>query len=1237
MNLVSHQHFGLDAQFAPLCLLCLPNRWKGPVRSPLIHLLGNASSLQTEVDDSHPSHTTLMKRATHPCACSSNLEATTVKSIFQCKFRPQALLTALLLLLALGRQSSGQATTGQILGQVTDPTGAVVRGATISATDEQKGVTFNGVSDGAGNYIVLSVPPGLYSVTASATGFAEAKFTHAELVIDQHMELNFHLKVGTAAASIEINEAPPALQTQSAEVGTTISGDTIVDLPLLGRNFYGLTTLVPGVATYGQTNALNLSVSGQREFSNSVQLDGIESTTNRTQDITITPNVDSVEEFKVITASYNAEFGNAAGGVLEVQTKAGTNHIHGDAFEFFRPNFLTSKSPIPGDPAPQPNSILKQHNFGGTVGGPIKKDRAFLFAAYEGLRNTNAFTELDSTIPFGLVNVTPSGSVDLSGLVDPNAGQPGGPPAGTTDPIFDPNYTIENCSNGTCPAAQQFPGNVIPASRVSQAGLNTLLDFFPKPNLPGTNNGWFKNYQVFSPVTDQNNKVDSRFDIVLSNKDRLYSVYHWYDDNDLVTDPYHGHTVVPGAGDADQANHELDGAQSLSLTYDHIFSPTALNEFRFGYLNYHQQQESLLDGTDYSTKYGWGNVAVPGFPATDAYPYIDLADGYLAGGSTYKPFRILDQNYQFTDAFTWSGLKGHELKFGGDLRLLNSHPDFTIFPTGFTFFDSFGFALTSDPRFYYGTTPFISDVPGGYNYDGGSDIADLLLGLPEEAAFGLQLSRPHTQSWNLDFYAQDSYRVTPRLTLNYGLRYEFQDPWTESSNDQSNYDVATGNLLLAGLGGNSRSLINPRRDEFSPRFGFALQVHPTTVLRFGGAIFYSPENDGREDLLTSNIPFADKSNYVNSYANGPQTSSPSSPYLYQADLGITRNTAIPFPANGAGILNPSTLADAASFTVDAVNPNMKTGTTGSFNLSLQQQLTKTVSMDVAWVGSISKHLSYKVGDINANPATGGDGLINPNLAQIQYLTDAGLSNFNSLQAKLTKQASRNISFLVSYTWGHSLDNGPAPFDVGLNNDNPQNPNNLKPEYATSDADVRQNVVVSGSYNLPFGRGQLFGAHWGPVLNSILGGWRYSPIANLRTGTPVNVIDGADPTGSFPGVRPNLVGNPVLPRNKRTIDEWFNTAAFSHVTQTPGSAVTIGTAGRNLVTGPGFIGLDSSLAKDIKFEKRFTFQMRLEAFNTFNSEHYSNPDGDLNDGTFGQITEDIGSSNRVAQIAGKIIF
>lgn len=607
-----------------------------------------------------------------------------------------AALCAVAALALASMPCAGQATTGQILGQVTDPSGAVVPGATVTVIDENRGVTFASRTDAEGNYALVSLPPGEYSVTATAPGFSVAKATHVVLAIDQHLALNFPLKVGDVSAQVTVTDVAPLLQTQSAEVGTVISGDAITDLPLFGRNFYALTSLVPGVVVGNGSNmnAFNLSVSGQREYANSVQLDGIESTTNRTQDITITPNVDSVDQFKVVTAAYNAEFGNASGGVVAVQTKAGTNSFHGDAFEFFRPPWMAARQTIPGAIGSQPEATLRQHNYGGTLGGPIFKDRSFFFGAFEGMRNHDTWNYITSTIPYQLFTIKPNGDVDFSTLVDPCSGQkctdkdgkPTGPPAGTVDPIFDPNVAVANYGWW----ATQFDGNIIPADRVSKAGMNTMLNFFPKPNLPGVDNGWFRNFQAHTPVNQNTNQADARFDQVITAKDRLYAVYHWQNFNYLAHDAFYGTSAIAGAGDADQATNEDETAQSLSLTYDRFFTPNAMNEVRFGYLHYGQNQYSLLNGTDYSSKYGYGNVDVPGYPATEGFPQVWMADGYLAGGSTWKPFHILDENYEIDDSYSWTGVPHHEFKFGTQIRLLNSHPNFSLFPTGFDYYGSFG-------------------------------------------------------------------------------------------------------------------------------------------------------------------------------------------------------------------------------------------------------------------------------------------------------------------------------------------------------------------------------------------------------------------------------------------------------------------------------------------------------------------------------------------------------------------
>jgi hypothetical protein len=1129
--------------------------------------------------------------------------------------------------------SMGQATTGQISGQVTDPNGAVIVGATITITDEDKGVSFSGRTDGAGNYTVVSIPPGAYSVSASAPGFADTKFTHVVLAIDQQRALHFKLKVGTAATSVEVTDAEPLLQTQSSEVGTVISGNAITDLPLLGRDFASLTFLVPGVTQLppqsGSINGLGASISGQREYGNSVQMDGIETTTNRTQDITVDPNVDSVQEFKVITATYNAEFGNAAGGIIAIQTKSGTNSLHGDAFEFFRPNYLAAKETLPGVSTPQPPSALKQNNFGGTVSFPIKRERSFVFAAYEGMRQKDPYSYVDSTVPFGLIKFPGDGSVDFSGLLDPYAGVTsapgGGAAAGTIDPIFDPVVSVNSYGG----SEQQFTGNIIPANRVSAAGLATLMNFYPQPNLPGIDNGWFRNYQVYSPTDTNFDKIDARFDEVITEKDRLYSVYHYQRYNTLVTDPYWGHTVVKGGGDADQANKEDFEPQSISLTYDRTLSPTKLNEIRFGYLFYPENLYSLLNGTDYSAKYGVGNVTVPGYSATIGYPQIYLADGYLAGGSTYKPYHVNDQNYQITDSFTWSRGR-HEFKFGGDLRLLNSHPNFTLFPTGFDYFDSFGYAETSN--FYY------TYIYGAYNWAGGSDLADLVLGLPTDVYIGLQLTNPHTSSWNLDGYAEDSFKATPHIVINYGLRYEFSDPWIEANNNMSNFSVATGNILLAGRGGNSRSLMQARKDDISPRFGFDFQLDPRTVLRAGGALFFSPENDGREDFLTQNYPFAEQAAYTNWVYDGP-SSGPSAPWEYVLDTGVARNTTINAPASG--VIVPSSIVNGNLETTYAVNPVMKTGTTASFSLTFQEQITRTTSLEFGWVGSFSRHLPYAIGDINANPASSANNynnLITTQLGSIQYLTDSGISSYNGMEVKVTKQTSRNTSFLLSYTWSHALDNGPAPFDLGhVNGDSPQNPHDLKSEYASGDFDDRQNLVFSGELILPVGKGQRWGNNWGRTLNAVIGGWRYSPIFIARTGFPVNVTRGTNPASILPGLRPDVTGDPNIPRSDRSIYHWFNTKAFSVPSNIAGNSFLPGDAGRNLVIGPAYVNLDSSLAKDFKIAEKYTLDVRAEAFNTANTVHLGGPNGTFSSGTFGQINSVLGSTNREAQLAAKIIF
>lgn len=1113
--------------------------------------------------------------------------------------------------------SLAQSTSASVLGHVTDPSKGIVIGAQVTAVNQDTGVSYAGDSNADGDYVVHSLPPGRYTLTVEKDGFEKAAIHDVLLVIDQKQLLNFELKVGAITETMTVTSAPTMLQTQSSETGDVIQSHDILELPLLGRTFYELTELTAGVAPVGGSiNSFNYSVNGSREYANSIQIDGVEATTNRTQDITATPSVDSVQEFKVATSAFAAEFGRSAGGEVSIQTKSGTNQYHGDVYEFFEPNFLAARA-FSFSGKPTAASVLKQHNYGGTLGGPIKKDKLFFFISYEGTHNSSAYSYLNSTPPLNQISVLPDGSVDLSKLVDPWGGTP--------VQIFDPNVNFA-CKGNFGPTCQPqlFANGIIPANRVSKAGLNTLLNFFAMPNLPGTSHGWFNNFQVDSPNKFDQKQADARADYALSSNDRLSFVFHYNDSDNLIQTPYYGHTIVPSGDDADQGNNQTSSAQQYTVTESHLFSTRFMNEARFGYIRYNLAQFSPIGSSNLSDKYGMGNIYVPGFPATGGYPYVYLYSGYLAGGSSYKPLYFQDRNIQIADNLILSGIGRHEFKFGGDFRILKSHPNFSIFPTGFQYYQAgySGYSATSDP----------TGASWNYNnwyFEGGSEIADLIMGIPTSVDIGLQLTSPQTKSWEMEYFAQDSYRLTSKLTLNYGIRYEYQAPYTEANNYLSNYNPKTDTFLLAGRGGNSAGLLNARWNNFAPRVGVAYQVTPKTVLRAGFGIFYSPENDGREDVLTKNYPFAS----LNIYSNNPYVGGP---YQYLLDSGVARNTTINIPT-GASSISAAAVPNGTTVTSYAANPNMKTGYSENFNVAVQRELSSNFTVEASYIGARNHRLSYLIGNINFDPTTLSSKAVSPNLGKIQYLTDSGWGKYNSLQVKLTKRVSKNLNFLANYTFGHNLDNGAAPFNLGLNNNYPQNPYNLNNEIASSDTDIRHNFVFSGSYQLPLGRGQRFFSNWGRAQEIVLGGWQINGILIAHTGTPLNVVRGAS-LSTCPGVRPNLVQSVSGPK---TLTEYFNTAAFDSSPFSGNLACAPGNAGRNLIVGFGYVNLDFSLFKNITFAERYKLQLRLEAFNLANTPHFSNADGVQSDGTFGAITRTYGpgpdQGMRTMQIAAKFIF
>jgi carboxypeptidase family protein/TonB-dependent receptor-like protein len=1112
-----------------------------------------------------------------------------------------------------GPRAFSQATSGTIQGLVKDSTGAGIVDAAVTAKNETTGLTRKAGTDASG-YTLYNLPPGTYTITVAKAGFKTASRSGLLLVIDQKLRLDLELVPGSVTESVTVKGEAPLLQTQTMETGEVIQSRQILDLPLLNRDFLQLAKLTPGVLTGSGGNGVNLTVNGQREFANSVMIDGIEATGNRNNDSGLRPSVDAVEEFKIETSAYSAEYGRAAGGVISIETKSGSNKFHGSVYEFYRPN--TTAAATYTFSGPPQRSQLKQHSFGVTFGGPIKKNKMFFFGSFEGFRVRDVFVYPDSVPPAGQINYLPNGDVDLSGLIDPNTGN--------QIPIFDPEFTAANFGG----AVQQFPGNIIPADRVSPAGKAVLQNFFPVPDLPGDHNGWFSNFMDRQIFRENFNNGDGRYDWDLSAKDRLSVEYHYGDYDILTGDRFAGHIPVQGGGDGDAGDAENARDQGIYLSQTHSFSDRWLNEFRFGYSRFRLDELSLLNGRNLADQFGQPNVNVPGFPATSGFPDTYLGTGFFTGGSTFKPLLFLDNNIQVYDSIS-AKLGHHDFKAGVDYRRLRSNPNFSIYPTGFQYYAGQFASLTSDPTFSFYD-------PAAFYGNGGSDVADLLLGLPQSVSIGLQLTNPTTKSWEMHFYGQDSWQATKRLVLSYGLRYEFQKPYGEVHDHVSNFDLATLSISIAGRGGNSGTLVRDDRNNFAPRVGISYQFTPRTVVRAGYGVYYTPENDERSDALTQNYPFAVQQLFVNSYLTPP--------YPYVLDAGIPRITQIPLTP-GVSSIPAADILGGTTQSLFYLDPNFRTGYSQLYNFTLEQELSTTASLEIGYVGSLSRKLPYAVGDINRIDPVTTKPRISDLLGPISAQYAIGSGHYHSLQSKLTKRLSNHMSFLASYTWGKSIDNGPAPFNLGHNlnrNNQPQDPLNLAAERAVSDSDVTHNLVVSAIYELPFGNGKRFFATWHGARQALLGGWQMNTIFSARTGLPVNVVQHAQKQPN-PGLRPNLVADPILPHSERTLDRYFNTAAFCVPKTNPDPNCpalgpnSIGSAGRNPVRGPGFVNFDYSLFKDFAFSENKKLQVRLEAFNLLNTPHFSNPEGDFGNGAnFGRIRGTVGNP-RILQFAAKFLF
>jgi len=1097
----------------------------------------------------------------------------------------------------VGVQAWTQATTGSISGRVTDSADRVVVGAKISIQAVETGLITATATNSSGEFIETAMPPNLYTISIEAGGFETATIPQFKLDIDQKARFNISLRVGAPTTSVVVSDSAPVLQVQGGETGQVIGTAEIEDLPSEGRGIQQLMELIPGVNGGGGFGNLDLSVDGQREFSNSVQVNGTEVTGNRNNDTNVVPSLDAMQEFKIVTSAYSPEFGRASGGSVIIETRSGSNNIHGSSYFFYRPTVTASNTALsPAGTVP----TLQQKIYGATIGGPIKKDKAFLFLAFEGNRQQNSAAYPTQVPPTNQVSFDAAGDADLSKLTDPYDG--------SQIPIFNPYFFNANYYS------EQFPGNVIPASMVSPGGRSILQGLFPVPE----NNTLYTNFNVLQFYTINGNTANLRTDYTFSQKDRIYLTYDAEQGDTWSSDPYAGHIPVAGGGGADNAGIESYENHVISLKYDHVFAPSLLNEASGGYFLSTDSSNNLLAGSTLATQWGLKNVVVPGFPSTNNIPQVELTYGDAVGGSTYKPLKFRDENLSLVDALTWTRGR-HNVKFGYEYRHLHSHPNFSLFPTPYEYFYGPGEDLTADPTYSYYD-------PSAEYYNGGNELADLLLGLPYVTDQGLQLTNPSTTANEHTFYLQDFWQLTPRLNLSYGVRYEYQEPYVEANNNQANFDTTTLLIDLAGRGSNSRSLVNSNTADFMPRVGVAYQMERSLVLRAGFGTFYSPENDAREEILSKNYPFFTQQQFVDYFDSGYYQ------FLlpFQTDAGVARSTTVNIPS-GASTIDLTTVAGGNTQTVFSEPKNFPTAHSINYNVTVEKQLGGTTTAEISYVGANTRNLSYEVGNYNVNNH------LSAAIGKVQALMPVGLSNYNSLQAKLHRNFTGGYSILGSYTWAHSLDNGPAPFDLG-NGNSPQSPFNVGAEYSNSDTDVRQRFVGSQMIELPFGRGRRWLRNASGIADELIGGWQLNSITTFQTGRPFNIVSNAN-NKNYPGLRPNLIGNPLV--SHKTTREWFNTAAFQVPkgqanSTNPGQTLIVGSTPRNLLYGPGYSNEDLSLFKVLTLPREMKFQIRIECFNVPNTAHWDNPVASMNSGgQFGQILG--GYYPRVMQFAGRLTF
>ncbi|MBE7545147.1 MAG: TonB-dependent receptor [Bryobacteraceae bacterium] len=1084
--------------------------------------------------------------------------------------------------------AEAQTITGSITGTVTDPTGAVVPGARISATNSATNISYTGASNDAGIYSILFLPPGAYKLTVEMSGFKTATISDLRILGNQVSRVDAALEIGESVQTVEVTGVAPVLQSESTQTGDTLTATKLTALPLKSRNFVSLTLLVPGSVSpnpEGMNNRFGARpyVNGNREQTNNFMLDGVDVNDSIDNRVGYSPNVDALEEVKVLTGNAAADYGNAGGATVMMTLKSGTNEFRGNLFHFLRNDKLDANGFFRNrSAATATRTGFKRNIFGGTLGGPIKADKAFFFVDYEG-------TEQRSGGP-GNATVAPQAWRDGDLSAFPNV-------------VVDPTTGVA------------FPNKQIPQSRIVNPVARKLFGdpaLYPLPNQPGVGAlGQTNNYGSSTASTQKNHQGDIKLDYRLSAKDSLsgrWSIGSY--------ESFGSRAALPTSMTSGQEGP----TQSVVLNWVRTFSPSIVNEARAAF------SRIVINDTavDWSGQLGEnGNQAfgIPGGQAIPGLSSVTLGDGLTAVGSAATISNTADNKFIYYNNLTWQSGR-HLLKMGGQ------------------------FTRYQQNRYYAGNNGALGLFVYSANYSGlayGDFLLDQLSRKGRGAATGMWGHR----SWRSALFVQDDWKITRNLTLNFGLRWEYMEPLYEVNDRQVNVNTFTGELIFPGQGGLGRSTYNGYAKQFMPRFGFAWTpggFGNKLVVRGGYAYMSFMEGTGANLRLPLNPPFFLETDF--SYdVRTPGTITTGFADVVAADLRLD----MPRPA---GTVVPQLQGRAWDL-------NLRPQTTSQINFTLEYQLDRATSISAGYVAQKGTHL---VAPHEANQPLPGSGpfstwsnlnlrrpLINvlPNLGNIALTEASATMDYHSLQVMARRRFAAGLDFMVSYTYGKTLTDNLGYYGSGLTSGEGaywQNAYDRRANRGLAFFDVRNNLTVGGTYDLPVGKGQKVNID-DSLVNQFLGGWNLNYNMALRSGLPITVR-AVDRTGQAVrgNVRANRYRTLVVNESMRNVDNWFGlpmataerTAFFCAAGidngQCPYGQPADGSFGNSSIgteRGPGFFNLDLSVGKKFNLSERRYFDFRAEFFNILNTVSWAPPGANLSTpASFGVIGSQVQNPRQI---------